>query len=503
MATLYSVVWFKRDLRIHDHAPLFAAACAGLPIVPLYIVEPEYWRLPDVSARHWHFIHDSLVELRQALHTLGAPLLIRVGKAVEVMEYLRQSYGAFQLYSHEETGNAWTYQRDQAIGIWCKTQRIHWEEFPSHGVIRRLYNRDEWAIRRNAHMQQPIIALPASVSSLHSLDQHALPQKNDRVFKQDNIGWVQPGGRAEGIDILCSFLQVRAHRYRSSLSKPGISARHCSRLSPHIAYGTLSVKEIEQSIQCKVALLADIDEASAQKLAYNLTAFLSRLAWRCHFVQKLEQQPEIETLCMHPYFEGMREPHFNPSFLQAWQTGTTGYPLIDASMRALHKNGWINFRMRAMLVSFASYQLWLDWRQTAPVLAQLFTDYEPGIHYSQFQMQSCVTGINSLRIYHPVKQSYEHDPKGMFIKQYVPELRHIPPLWIHEPWRMPSPPKNYPLPIVDHTLSTQHARQEIALRWAQKGFKEVARQVLYKLGSRTQRTRQKKVISEKQLTFKF
>jgi len=167
----------------------------------------------------------------------------------------------------------------------------------------------------------------------------------------------------------------------------------------------------------------------------NLSAFGSRLAWRCHFVQKIEDQPEIETNCMHPAFEGLREQAHNPAYFQAWATGQTGYPFIDACMRNLIAEGWITFRMRAMLVSFASYQLWLDWRVTGHHLARLFTDYEPGIHYSQLQMQSGVTGINAMRVYNPIKQSQEHDPKGTFILKWVPELRAIPSEYIHEPWK--------------------------------------------------------------------
>ena len=112
---------------------------------------------------------------------------------------------------------------------------------------------------------------------------------------------------------------------------------------------------------------------------------------------------------------------------------TTGYPLIDASMRCLRSTGYINFRMRAMLVSFASYDLWLDWRRTSRFLASMFVDYEPGIHYSQFQMQSGVTGINAVRVYNPTKQQQDQDPHGVFVKQWIPNLRSVSDTWIHSP----------------------------------------------------------------------
>ena len=506
----FCIVWFKRDLRIADHEPLAKACATGLPILPLYILEPTYWMLPDVSCRHWHFIYDSLCELQNALVQKGVPLIIRVGDVTEIFENLRNQFGKFQLFSHEETGNGWTYKRDREVAAWCSSHGIFWKEFQSNGVVRKLVNRDLWADLRNAAMCKLVIATPQKIYALPSVPTQEIPTKDHLMFGATGIGNVQRGGRAQGLSILESFLKERGSCYMQTISKPGVSARNCSRLSAHIAYGTLSIKEIEQATRLKIKQLSQSRNEFNISFVSNLSAFLSRLAWRCHFVQKLEQQPSIEFSCMHPAFEGMRENQFNDRYFRAWQEGKTGYPLVDACMRSLHQNGWITFRMRAMLVSFASYHLWLDWRQTAPFMAKLFTDYEPGIHYSQFQMQSGVTGINAVRIYNPIKQSIDQDPEGTFIKRYVPELGEVSKTWIHESWRNPCPPKDYPKPIVDLVQATKYARDQISSHHKTEGFRDDANIVKQKLASRKITSpkrvftkKQKDVTLSKQREFKF
>lgn len=450
------LIWFKRDLRAHDHPALNHAAGLGA-VLPLYIVEPDYWALPDTSARQWAFTAECLEDLRGQLATLAAPLLVRVGEARNVLERLCRQHNITRIVSHEETGNAFTYARDRRIAAWARSAGIIWDEVPQSGVIRRLASRDHWQSRRDTFMAAEQLAPPA-LNAVPGLEPGLLPTARALRLTEDKCAHRQMGGRAQGIDLLNSFLTQRGAPYRSAMSSPLTAERACSRLSPHIALGSLSLREVVQATQARAA------EYPGGRWGAALSSFQARLAWRDHFIQKLEDQPNIETRCLQTAAELLRRSS-DPARLQAWANGETGLPFLDACLRYLAATGWLNFRARAMVMACASYHLWLDWRVTGAVLARRFTDYEPGIHWPQVQMQSGTTGINIPRIYNPVKQGFDQDPTGVFTRRWIPELKAVPDTYLQAPWRWSGAGRvlgrRYPEPIVDVTTAQRDAREAV------------------------------------------
>jgi deoxyribodipyrimidine photo-lyase len=452
-------------------------------VLPLYILEPDLWKQPDLSYRHYQFLQHSLFELDKSLRQLGQPLVIKVGDAVEVFTQLKKRHDIQALWSHQETWNAWTYERDKTVKQWSKKHNIPWYEPSQNGVIRCLQDRDGWASRWYKQMHQPVTKSPEILKVVDEVSE-VLPSAEQLELHNDGCTMPQKGGRHEGLKLLHSFLNERGEGYSKEISSPVSAYESCSRLSAHLAFGTLSIREVFQASEMRKQEIKKLSPGSKGKWPGSLRSFSGRLRWHCHFIQKLEDEPGIEFNNMHPAYDGLREHDFNNDYFQAWKSGKTGYPMIDACMRALTTTGWLNFRMRAMLMSFASYHLWLHWREPALHLASLFTDYEPGIHYSQVQMQSGTTGINSIRIYNPIKQGLDHDPDGIFIRKWVHELVDMPQEYIHTPWKAPAQLNGYPLPIVEEKTARKAAAEKLyGLRKA-ADHKEISRQIVAKHGSR-------------------
>ena len=480
-----SVVWFKRDLRLHDHQPL-SLACAQGPVLCLYIIEPSLWQQPDSATQHYQFIVESLAPLQREVERLDGVLTIEVGEATEVLARLHQRLAFTRLYSHQETGNAHTFARDRAVASWCHHQQVQWAELPQFGVVRALRDRNQWQAAWEAFVAQPITPAPQHITppaawGVRASTPQAVPTATALGLMQADKPHRQRGGRPMGEAVLRSFLHQRAQHYRGGISSPLTAPNACSRLSPYLAYGCLSLREVVQATRSTMLS----PNVGGTRLKQGLNAFMSRLYWHCHFIQKLESQPDIEWRNLHRGYDHLREPDWNPEHFEALKAGRTGWPMVDAAVAMLRDTGWINFRMRAMLVSVAAYPLWLHWQPVGQWLAQEFLDYEPGIHWSQHQMQAGTTGINTTRVYNPIKQAQDHDPQGLWVRQWLPYMRQVPDSWLFEPWLHPQAASlGVPMPQVDLATATRLAKQRVHQLRAQPDVKAAKAAIVQRHGSR-------------------
>ena len=305
MGNIVEIVWYKRDLRVEDHAPLAKAAANGA-VIPLYILEPDLWRQPDMSRRHYEFLGECLSELDAELAALGQPLVLRVGDAVEVLSSLCAAHGVTRIRVHQETWNHWTYDRDRRVLAWARAAGIEIVEELQFGVHRRLATRRGWAGKWGRMMEQPMVPGPECLHPA-TVDSDAWPDPDQLGMAGQDAPHRQPGGRRAGLERLSSFFDHRGRSYRFTMSSPVTAPASCSRLSPYLAFGVLSMREVWQETARRKAVLAACPPADRRGWPQSIRSLESRLHWHCHFIQKIEDEPAAEFRPFHSAYRHLEK----------------------------------------------------------------------------------------------------------------------------------------------------------------------------------------------------
>jgi len=501
--------WAKRYLRVHDNAALRHIVDSDHECMALFIIEPSLGQAPETSAFHALALRDALIELKKNVELLGGDFVIAEGEVVEVLEAFYHATPFTGIVSHEETGTDITFTRDKAVAKWAIENHVQWLEFPQNGVIRGLQSRDErqkiiWQRLWDTPVQRP----PRKIIpwSIDSSITHKLPKEHIRDVWgiSDACAWAENNGKTLSInvkpDVLCGrqivnesqarselkgFLNDRGVGYSGGISSPNKAFVSGSRLSTHLAWGTLSIRSAFHQTMDRMGHLKEDKSREATQWKKSLRGFQARLHWHDHFIQRLESAPSMEFTALNPAYADVE--YLTPgddyhARMAAWREGNTGLPIVDACMRCLMTTGFLNFRMRAMLTTTACFGLQLLWRDLLHPLAQVFADYEPGIHVSQVQMQAGMVGINTLRVYSPHKQLLDQDPDALFVKRWVPELSGFSAeeIFAYETQAL----GDYPKPITDIKANAKTIKDQLyAIRRSAEGI-EAAKKALLLHGSR-------------------
>lgn len=447
-----TIVWFRRDLRIYDHEPLLRAARRGL-VIPVFVFDKALLQHPETGSARVAFMLDCLAALDADLQSKGGRLILRAGDPVQVLPNLIQETQAEGIYAHTDCERIYGRVRDARLNaaLAQRNMKIRWFEPPAS--VAELISYPQYRSRWYRDMAAPSLPEPTQVAVPPEVISDSLPTLSALHQTPDNK-LIPSGGTAAARQLLADFLNDKSDRYYWQLSYP--SAEATTGLSPHIKFGAISVRECVQTIQ-------QAPDQGNFRIRRSQQQLLARLRWGSGFTQRFRYLPQLELRSLYSVFDEDGWA-FDEDLYQAWQSGQTGFPIVDAAARCLQTTGgWLalNFRSRAIYASFLGNLLGMDWRLGALHFMRHLIDGDCPIDHYQWAMQSGVTHCLDkrwTRIYNPGQVAVDRcDPDGAFIKRWVPELAHLSA----EQLGNPPPTKGYPSPILNYREARQRRVQQL------------------------------------------
>ena len=447
-----TLVWFRRDLRICDHEPLFRAARRGL-VIPVFVLDRALLKHPETGAARVAFMLDCLAALAAALQARGGRLILRCGDPVQVLPELVRATQAEGIYAYTDCERIYGRVRDARLNqtLVDQAMKIRWFEPPAS--LADLIPYPRYRSRWFRDMSAPLVPTPDRVEVPPHIPSETLPSLATLEHTADSKP-IPPGGTAAARKLLADFLGDKSDRYYWQLSYP--SAEATTGLSPHIKFGAISVRECVQTIQ-------QTPDQGDFRIRRSHQQLIARLRWGNGFTQRFRYLPQLELRSLYTVFDEDGWA-FDEDLYQAWQAGQTGFPIVDAAARCLNATGgWqaLNFRSRAIYASFLSNLLGMDWRFGALHFMRHLIDGDCPIDHYQWAMQAGVTHCLDktwTRIYNPGQVAVDRcDPEGAFIKHWVPELAHLDPVQLG----CPPPMKGYPTPILDYRQARQKRVEQL------------------------------------------
>jgi deoxyribodipyrimidine photo-lyase len=456
-----TILWFRRDLRLHEHPALRAACELADRLVPVFVFDDRLIRGRHASGPRTHFLLECLRDLDAALQKRGTRLVVRHGRPERELAELAHETDAAELHFSADA-TPFARGRGRAVAEALAGRGVDLHAHPG------LYVADTpGEVRTKAGKPQTVFS-PYHRAWLDARRRDVLPAPRKlpplpgglakgripslaRLGLQQEVEDPAPGGERAARRRMRVFLDGPVSRYADD--HDALGRDNTSRLSPYLRFGCLSPRELEDALP----------------RGEGPDAFRRQLCWRDFYAQLLLHHPANARDEFRVKYRGSVDWNDSDDDFDAWCEGRTGYPLVDAGMRQLRREGWMHNRARLVVGSFLTKDLGIDWRRGERWFMRLLLDGDEASNNGNWQWIGSV-GVDPQpvyrRIYNPGRQQASHDPEGSYVRRYAPELRDVPDRYIAEPWTMPENVQrevgctigsDYPEPIVDHRAAREQA----------------------------------------------